>query len=342
MTTTTRRGALGIIAGAGASALIGATGFSTIARAQGAPTKMRLRLDFLVNTPHVYFYAAREKGYFTEEGLDIEILEGNTSAQAIQQVANKDDDFGVAGFDALVNVTQEGVPAQMVMCNFRSTPTAIMCLESSGIKDFKDITDKKLGVRAGSGPTTLLPALFAKAGIASDKVSQLNLDFSAFIPSLLAGRIDAFAGLATSQYPILAGLAKEPVKVLYFAEAGVVAMSMGIVAHPDTIRDKPQQVKGFVRAVQRGMKWSHENSEEAGKLLNSLFPRKVKLEEAKLALDIMPNFVTSTRTKGAPLGQIDEADASDTIDLLKSYAGLRIARDPKSYYTNAFIDTSIL
>ena len=263
MIVKSRRETLGLLA-AGAAAVPGLAG---LAKAQAALRPMRLRLDFLATTPHVYFFAAREKGFFAEEGLNIEILEGNTSAQSIQQVANKGDDFGVAGFDALVHSTQEGLPATMIMCNFRNTPNVVLSLESSGISSPADLEGKTIGVRAGSGPTTMFPALMAKAGVNAEKVSQLNLDFSAFIPSLLAKRISGFVGFAPTQYPVLVNLAKEPVKVLYYTESGLVALSMGIVTHPDTIRDKPDQVRGFVRAAQRGMKWSRENPADAEKML---------------------------------------------------------------------------
>src|SRR5690606_6893637 len=250
MNNSTRRNVLRLMAAAGAAAL--PAPYILRAHAQSAPTKMRLRLDFLATTPHVYFFAAREKGFFAEEGLDIEIAEGNTSAQSIQQVVNKDDDFGVAGFDALVQGTQEGLPAKMVMCNFRSTPNVVLSLESSGIEKPADLEGKMIGVRAGSGPTTMFPALMARNGVDASKVSQLNLDFSAFIPSLLAKRIEGFVGFAPTQYPILVNLTEEPVRAMYYSQNGVVALSMGIVAHPDTISEKPEQVAGFVRAVQRG------------------------------------------------------------------------------------------
>ena len=337
MIVKSRRETLGLLA-AGAAAVPGLAG---LAKAQAALRPMRLRLDFLATTPHVYFFAAREKGFFAEEGLNIEILEGNTSAQSIQQVANKGDDFGVAGFDALVHSTQEGLPATMIMCNFRNTPNVVLSLESSGISSPADLEGKTIGVRAGSGPTTMFPALMAKAGVNAEKVSQLNLDFSAFIPSLLAKRISGFVGFAPTQYPVLVNLAKEPVKVLYYTESGLVALSMGIVTHPDTIRDKPDQVRGFVRAAQRGMKWSRENPADAEKMLVELFPRKIKAEEARLALSLLPKFEKSSRTQDAPLGFIHETDATDTIQILQTYAGLKVRREPSSYYTNTFIDPSI-
>jgi len=339
MTGTTRRNVLGLMVAAGASTL--STPYILQARAQSAPEKMRLRLDFLATIPHVYFFAAREKGFFAEEGLDVEILEGNTSAQSIQQVVNKDDDFGVAGFDALVQGTQEGLPAKMVMCNFRSTPNVVLSLESSGIETPADLGGKIIGVRAGSGPTTMFPALMARNDVDASKVSQLNLDFSAFIPSLLAKRIGGFVGFAPTQYPVLANLAKEPVKSLYYSQFGVVALSMGVVAHPDTISGKPKQVAGFVRAVQRGMKWTGENRAEAEQMLVGLYPRTIKPEEARIGLELLPKFERSARTQDAALGWIDEADAADTIALMKEYASLKIAREPSTYYTNEFIDSSI-
>ena len=130
----------------------------------------------------------------------------------------------------------------MIMCNFRNTPNVVLSLESSGISSPADLEGKTIGVRAGSGPTTMFPALMAKAGVNAEKVTQLTLDFSAFIPSLLAKRISGFVGFAPTQYPVLLSdiLAKEPVKVLYYTESGLSRAEHGTsVTYPTQSATSP-------------------------------------------------------------------------------------------------------
>jgi NitT/TauT family transport system substrate-binding protein len=173
------------------------------------------------------------------------------------------------------------------------------------------------------------------------KIKQLNLDFSAFVPALLQKRIDGFVGFAPTHIPVVSSASGEPANALYYADAGIVTLSMGIVAHPDTVRDRPQAVRALVRGVQRGMQWTLANSAAAAELMVSLFPRTIKPETAKQAVDISNTFLMSARTEKKPLGFIDEADAQDTLDILRKYGGVTNIRAPGSYFTNVFIDSSI-
>ena len=305
-------------------------------------TKVRLRLDFLGTPSHAYFFAAQQRGFFEAEGLSVEIVEGNSSAVSIQQVANKSDDFGVAGFDALVSAAQEDLPSIMVLCVFRRTPAVLVSLRSTGIKKASDLVGKTIGGRAGSGPVTILPAYLTASGVDVASVKLLNLDFGAYIPSLLQKRIDGFVGFAPNQLPVAANMASEPVDALNFSDAGIVTLSMGIVTHPDTVRDRPQVVRGFVRGVQHGMQWVNANPQEASDMMVSLFPRTIKPEISKVSVEISNTFLASARTQKKPFGFIDEDDARDTVELLKKYLNLTTVREPRGYFTNAFIDNSLM
>jgi NitT/TauT family transport system substrate-binding protein len=339
MALQSRRDALGLLMAGTLAGVVQGTG-RAVSQEKNL-TKLRLRLDFLGTPSHAYFFAAQDRGFFEAEGLSVDILEGNSSAVAIQQVANKSEDFSVPGFDALVSARQEDVPAVMVLCVFRRTPAVLVSLRSSGISKAADLAGKTIGVRAGSGPVTIFPAYLAASGVDIDKVKLLNLDFSAFIPSLLQKRIDGFVGFAPTQYPVVKSLASEPVDVLHFSDAGIVTMSMGIVAHPDTVKERPDVVRGFVRAVQRGMQWVKGNPDEAAKLMMARFPRTIKPETAKVSVDISNTFLSTDRTKNKPLGYIDLEDARDTVKILEKYLNLTKVYEPGAYFTNAFIDNSI-
>ena len=301
-------------------------------------TPVSFRLDWIITGEHSHFYAALEQGFFEEEGLDVEILEGGGSGLALQQVGNKDDDFGLAGFDALAASRAEGLPAIMIANIFRRSPHVVLSLESTGISDPEDLVGKRVGAAAGSSPTTMFPAFLQAAGIDEAEVEIVSLDAASYIPALLEGRIDAFVGFAPSQLPILQASAPEPPSVLYYADAGVVTVSTGLVTHPDTIEERPEVVDGFVRAVQRGVRWTLDNPDEAVDMMVARFPRSVNPEEAQLAIEQVENLVYGERTADAPIGFMAEEDAQETLETLQEYAGLNEILPLEEYYTNEFID----
>lgn len=314
---------------------------AVLAQPAKALTRVSLRLDYLVTGEHAHFYAAQARGYFQEEGLEVDILEGAGSGQTLQQVGNKTNDFGVAGFDALVNARQEDIPAVMTACVFRRTPASVMSLQSTGIREPIDLEGKSIGVRAGSSPTILLPAFLAAAGVDPAKVQTINLDFSALIPALLQKRIDALAGFAPSQYPVLTGAAGEKIELLRYSDAGIVTLSTGIAVHPDTITDRPEICRGFIRAMQRGLAWTQSDPVGAAKMMAEKFPRSVKQEDAILAIEQVKEILYSARTTGQPLGLMDQNDVQDTILILQKYGRVRADFKSEGLYTNEFIDHAI-
>ena len=337
MSNVSRRAAL---SGLLAAPMIG-LGTPLRIRSAAAATKVYLRLDYLVTGEHTHYYVAKRNGYFADEGLDVDILEGAGSTQTLQQLASHNVDFGVAGFDALVNAQQEKLPATMVACIFRRTPAVLLSLKSAGIEKPQDLAGKTVGVRAGSSPTLLLPAFLAASGVDATAVKTISMSFNVLIPALLQKKIDALVGFAPSQYPVLAGSAAEPINIMFYADAGVVTMSTGVVVHPDTIENRPQIVRGFVRAVQRGLKWTLENVDAGAAMMAEAFPQSIKPAEARLAIAQVRNVLYSDRTVGKPLGYMDQADVDDTVKTLKTYGTVRPDFLPPQMFTNAFIDMSV-
>ncbi|MPZ52438.1 MAG: transporter substrate-binding domain-containing protein [Acidimicrobiia bacterium] len=317
---------------------------TTVVEGGGASTALTpatFRLDWIITGEHTHFYAALEQGFFEEEGLDVEILEGGGSALALQQVANKDDDFGLAGFDALAASRAEGLPATMVANIFRRSPHVVLSLAETGIESPADLEGKTVGGAAGSSPTTMFNAFLEAADVDADAVEMVNLDAASYIPALLEGRIDAFVGFAPSQYPILLASTPEPPNVLYYADSGVVTVSTGVVVHPDTIEERPEVVGGFVRAVQRGLQWTLDNQEEAVEMMTARFPRSVEAEEAALAVEQVGVLAFGERTADAPIGWMSEEDAQQTLETLQKYADLGEIEPLENYYTNEFIDEDL-
>src|SRR4051812_28044138 len=79
------------------------------AMAQNAPTAARadgatLRLDFSINGKHAPFLLGVEKGFYTEQGIDLAVEEGRGSLAAVQLVANKSNLFGFADSTAMITV----------------------------------------------------------------------------------------------------------------------------------------------------------------------------------------------------------------------------------------------
>lgn len=297
-----------------------------------------LRLDWIVDGSHAPFFAALDQGFFEEEGLAVEILEGGGSGLAATLVGNKENDFGFADAGVVAKSVEEGVPLKVVMGIYQRNKSVIMSLESSGIRTPQDLTGKKVGATQGEAPLQLLQAYLESNGVDPGTVDVINMDPAAKAPALFQGRVDAIVNFSTV-IPLVEQSAPEPLVVQHYADFGVVSLSNGIVAHPDLIENDSDVVASFVRAVQKGFEYSLENPDSVIKGLVDRFPNTVQEETARAVLDIALSGLHTERTKGEPIGVMHPADWEETGKILREVGVLTGEKPVDEYFTNEFLDT---
>jgi NitT/TauT family transport system substrate-binding protein len=96
-----------------AAALLLAALSGTTALAQG-PVKVKIRLDWKAGAQHAPFYLGKQRGYYKDEGLDLDIISGTGSSDTIKQVGSKAVEFGLVDALVLVQGAQQRVPAQSI------------------------------------------------------------------------------------------------------------------------------------------------------------------------------------------------------------------------------------
>jgi NitT/TauT family transport system substrate-binding protein len=300
-------------------------------------TPVTFRLDWIVDGSHTCFFAAQSKGYFEQQGLDVQLLEGAGSGTAATLVANGSNTFGFSDAGVVAKTINDGAKIKMVAGIFERSPSIIISLKSSGITSAKDLTGKSIGGTSGEAPLQLLPAYLQANGVDPDSVKIVNIDPAAKIAALLQKRVDAIVAYSSSDLPVAEGQAPGQLSVQHYADAGVVTMSNGIITSTKEIEEHPDVVQGFVKAVQQGFQFCQQNPDEAVKLLTDRFPQTVDAGQAKIALNEVLKNLHTKRTADKPVGYMDPADWQDTLSTLQKYTGLTGVQSPDTYYTNQFV-----
>ncbi len=102
--------------------------------------KVTLILDYLPNTNHTGFYVAKEKGFFKEEGLDVDIIEpGDDSTSATLVAANKGE-FGVSYQEDVTyaRTAEEPLPIRAIATIIQHNTSGFVSLKKENIKSPKD------------------------------------------------------------------------------------------------------------------------------------------------------------------------------------------------------------
>ena len=98
-------------------------------QAQAQKQHVTLRLDWLYQGPNSGFMVAKDKGYYDEAGLDVEMGPGRGSGSTAQLVASKATMFGFADGYVVGNSVSKGMNITMVASIYRRNPTAVVVLK---------------------------------------------------------------------------------------------------------------------------------------------------------------------------------------------------------------------
>lgn len=324
----------------GAAAIMAMVGMTASAKAED---DVRLRLNWMYYGSHAGFALGKDKGYYKDAGINLDIRSGNGSGSAHRLVANGDSTFSYGSCGSMTKLASEGAPLISVMVIDAMGTEAILIHPESGVKDVKDLKGKTLLTTANAGVNTFFPIVLANADLTEADVKINNVADGALVSSYLQRAGDSvgiLGGLDDKPAEIKANGGAEPIAFPY-SSFGVNQVGYCIVATKDTVEKNPDIVKRFVQATIKSYQEAEKNPEAAvaamadivGGTMNEDAGKAQALEVLKVTLGVL----YSGANKDKVLGLNVDSDWADMVDLMKKYSGLDAKADPKSFYTNAFI-----
>ncbi len=144
---------------------LAACGSSSTKRADGKPLRtVKVLLDWTPNTNHSGLYLAKERGWYRDAGLDVQIIEPGNGADVLTMVGNDSVDFGVSASEQLVPARAQGVPVVSVAAIIEHNTSSLVALRSSGITTLADLPGRTYGAFGGGFEKALVDALVACGG----------------------------------------------------------------------------------------------------------------------------------------------------------------------------------
>jgi len=308
-----------------AGVLAGAAALWTGAAA--AQTPLRFTLDWRFEGPAAPFLVAIDKGYFKEEGLDVTIDTGNGSRDVIPRVASGTYDMGFGDINSLVRFRDENpnVDVKAVMMVYDRPPFAIIGRKSRGIsKDVSSLQGKTFGAPAADSAFAQWPIFRSVNKIDDSSMKFENVGFPVREPMLAQGEVDAVFGFSMSSYINLKsrGVPVEDIVVLLMSDYGVDLYGNTIMVSGKFAKEKPEAVKGLLRAIMKGVQDTVKDPSSAVDSVikrNDVAKKDVELERLKMVLE--QNMITPW-VKENGFGGIDKdrfAKALDQIGLTFTY-----------------------
>jgi len=221
---------------------------------------------------------ARDKGFFTAEGLDAQVTMFTSGPTLVKGLVTDQSDIGVLGFTNAITWTAQGADLKIIG-KVQEGYHSLVARNDRGIKTLKDLKGKSLASQsAGSTADIVLKGVVLKsAGLTEKDVQIMYTAPSTALASLRAGRVDS--AFLFEPYDSIAK-ASSPVTEIY--EIGKVwpFPCMVVIVPGKLIKERPEVVKKALSALKRSMEFMKEKPAEAARILAPAF-----MAEEELAME---------------------------------------------------------
>lgn len=252
--------------------------------AEPAGDPVSLQLKWFHQFQFAGYYAAQQQGYYAEESLNVEIIEGGAGRPVIPRVLAGDVDFGVGDSD-LLKERLEGKPIVVCAAIFQHSPYIILSRADRGIRTPGDLAGKSVMV-ADNQALGQFSAMLMREGIDPGRVNFVP--HTRRLDELIDGRVDAISAYASVEPVRLRALGVEPA-VMRSLDYGVDFYGDTLFTTERHVELHPQRTEAFVRASLRGWVYAMNNREEIADYILTLpgvsrrgLTKAMLLEEAAL------------------------------------------------------------
>lgn len=229
-----------------------------------AAEKFTVILDWFVNPDHAPLVVAQEKGYFSDAGLDVNLVAPADPNDPPKLVAAGKADLAVSYQPQLHVQVGQGLPLVRVGTLVATPLNSLVVLASGPVKSIADLKGRKVGFSVGGFEDAILGAMVEKHGLKLKDVELVNVNFS-LSPSLVSGQVDAVIGAFRNFELNQMEIAGHAGRAFYPEENGVPAYDeLILVANRSSLKDP--KLRRFVDAVERGVLFLENHPEESWSL----------------------------------------------------------------------------
>jgi NitT/TauT family transport system substrate-binding protein len=332
---TKKRGSL--LALATATALSALTG-----TAAHAETKIKMILNWKYEGPQGMLFLAEDKGYFKQEGLDVTFDQGNGSGAGVPLVANGAYDMAFGDINALIELASkrpDEAPVGVFMM-YSQPPFTVAVKADSPIKSPADFPGHTLGGAANDGALKLFPALCSITKIDCTKVSITNMQPNLREQMLMQGQVDGVFGYVNTIRFSAKLIGVDPDKQLRFIKYGDYGMDLysnAIIASRALVKDHPDAVKGFLRAINKSIKDAIKDPDAAIAAVKKREPLiKADIEHQRFDATITDEMNHAEIAK-IGFGDVDDSRLAKSIDILVKAKGLTRTPTVQEIFDRSFL-----
>lgn len=286
--------------------------------------KVTFLTGFNISGQDCWTYAAIDNGFFAEAGIEVTVQAGSGTDKNLAnlsagtaQIATID----VAG--GIIATRRPDSPRFRCFAQiYQRSVSCIVALPQSGIRAPQDLAGKRIGYFPGGVNYSIFPAYATLAGFDHASVRWVALAPPTIRPALLAGQLEASTEIVVGRPAVetaARGLGKlgpgQSITMLPYADVLRDVLGNALGCTEKTARENPGLVRRFRDAAMKGLAWTIEHPDEAGKIMAKHNPTTYQADVAAAEVREMIPYV---RAEAGSLGYVDPARVARCIALIQS------------------------
>ncbi|MGD9863421.1 MAG: ABC transporter substrate-binding protein [Pseudodonghicola sp.] len=308
-----------------------------------AADAVKLQLKWVTQAQFAGYYVAKDKGFYSDEDLDVTILPGGPDIAPTQVIAGGGADVMIDWMPSALAAREKGLPLVNIAQPYKSSGMMLTCWKDAGIEKPMDLVNRTLGVWFYGNEFPFMSWMshlgIKTDGKGPDSVEVLKQGFN--VDPLLQRQADCISTMTYNEYwqVIDAGVTPEELVTFKYEDQGVATLEDGLYVMEDKLSDPAFEDKmvRFVRASMKGWKYAEENPDEAAEIVleNDSTGAQTETHQKRMMREV------AKLTAGSN-GALDPADYERTVKtLLTGGSDPVITKEPEGAWTHAISDKAL-
>ncbi len=307
-----------------------------------AADDVTLQLKWVTQAQFAGYYVALDKGFYSDEDLNVTIKPGGPDIAPAQVIAGGGADVVLDWMPSALASREKGLPLVNIAQPYKSSGMMLTCRKDAGIETPADFKGKTLGVWFFGNEYPFL-SWMSKLGYSTeggpDGVTVLKQGFN--VDPLLQGQAACVSTMTYNEYwqVIDAGLKPEELVVFKYEDQGVATLEDGMYVMEENLNDPAfvDKMVRFVRASMKGWKWAEENPEDAAMIVLDNDASGAQTEEHQIRM-----MTEVAKLTAGSNGALDVDDYQRTVQsLLSGGSDPVITKEPEGAWTHAITDKAL-
>ena len=294
-----------------------------------------VRFTWKLKGEYAPLFVALDKGYYADEGLDVELAEGSGAETVVKMVGLGTDKIAYGPATVGAEAVDKDLPVQVVAVYQSEVPIAIVSFPDVPLKTPKALEGHTLGVTIGETFANLVEPFARLNKLDLSKINVIQMNSSARATQFMARKIDFMSLYLSNEKPLFEKQAGVKFNALKISDYGLKVMGAAFLVNEDYAKNNASTLQKLLHATARGYADAKNDYKAAAEIMARHMT--LKIDPDVLNQQVEATMDSVSEIAGKPLGWQSEKEWKSNLELLQVGRVINKIKDPHVYYTNAYL-----